>query len=80
MELTKTQRENAIQILEKKISFQQSLKASSLDNANPLDQTKIVLSNFYLNWMKNFGDLYDSLNPHQKEEVFRFYTAVITAS
>jgi hypothetical protein len=79
MELTDEQREEARQCLAKKITLQQSLRTPNLDQANFLEETKISLSNFYLDWMKKFGDQYTTLDSVQKEEVFRFYT-IITKS
>ena len=76
MELTDDQRENARQLLAKKITLQQSLRSSNLDQADLLEQTKVSLSNFYMDWMKKFGDQYATLDPLQKEEVFRFYTII----
>ena len=76
MELSDDQRENARQCLAKKIALQHSLRTSNLDKANLLDETKISLSNFYLDWMKKFGDFYKTLDSVQKEEVFRFYNII----
>jgi hypothetical protein len=79
MDLTDEQRAIAIQRLTEKIAFQQSLLPADASKAGILDQTKITVLNFYMDWIKKFGIQYQTLDTAQKADARRFFDIVINA-